>query len=485
MGGRRRRPGYVKVRTDYARGRVAYTAMYEISPGEYLSAGTFANVDDAQDAWTEKVSQARRGVHVDPRRGRTTFEDFTIVYLETVAHAKANTKHTYRGTIERQLIPTFGQLYLSEIGPEAVAVWVRRLRDHGYAASTIRSYKSHLSAIMSAAVVWGYGIAVNPCLGVKVPKEPPARIRALSQASVLRLFEALNGPIARLLVELDLQTGCRWGEITELRGGDVIDDPRHDDRVYLRLERAVADVGALDNPLNNGGRFFIEDTTKGGTDRRIGLSSSMSARLWTHIRQYGIGEHDLLFPYGRLKDEWAQAQIPTIAPHLVDEIPDDLGRTEPNAKGRTYAHGTCTAYQCGPCKCFWCRRAFAMYRAERRAQGLDLRTSRDGVVRGKNLTDHCPDDWFRDNIWKPAVAHAGLRAKTVFHDLRHTHATWLAGNPDFDIERLRRRMGHKSIITTQRYISASEEVDPDGADLMDQMLTGPRRRQGAGLTAVV
>jgi hypothetical protein len=41
-------------------------------------------------------------------------------------------------------------------------------------------------------------------------------------------------------------------------------------------------------------------------------------------------------------------------------------------------------------------------------------------------------------------------------------------------------MGHKSIITTQRYISASEEVDPDGADILDQMLTTLRRRRARG-----
>ena len=93
----------------------------------------------------------------------------------------------------------------------------------------------------------------------------PARIRALSRDSVPRPFQAFGGPIARLLVELDLQTGLRWGELTELRGGDVIDDAHHDDRAYLRVERAVAGIGAVDNPLANGGRFYVEDTTKGGT----------------------------------------------------------------------------------------------------------------------------------------------------------------------------------------------------------------------------
>lgn len=485
MGGRRRRPGYVKPRTGYAGGRTAYTGMYEITPGRYVSAGTFPSFEQAEHAWMDAVGLIRRGVRLDPAKGRTTFAEFAAIYLDTAAHTKANTKHGYRGTIDRQLVPTFGHLYLSEIGAEEVAAWVRRLRDAGYAASTIRSYKSHLSAILTAAVTWGYGIFVNPCLGVKVPKEPPARIRALSRDSVLRLFQALGGPIARLLVELDLQTGLRWGELTELRGRDVIDDAHHDDRAYLRVERAVADVGAVDNPLTNGGRFYVEDTTKGGTDRRIGLSPTMSRRLWDHIHEHGIADDGLLFPYSRLKDEWAIAQVPTVAGHLLAEVPDDLGRTEPNVKGRTYAHGTRTAYLCAPCRCLWCRRAFATYRAERRARGLDLHHRAPGTIRGKNLTDHCPDDWFRDNLWKPAVAAAGLKPKTVFHDLRHTHATWLAGSPDFDIERLRQRMGHKSITTTQRYISASEEVDPDGADILDQMLTGsPRGRRGSRRQAV-
>lgn len=181
MGGRRRRPGHVKPRTGYADGREAYTGMCEITPGQYVSAGTFPTYEEARDAWMDKAGELRRGIRLDPRKGRTTFRDFAAVYLDTVAHTKANTKRGYRGTIARQLIPAFGDLQLTEIGPEDVAAWVRGLRDQGYAASTIRSYKSHLSAVMTAAVHWGYGIAVNPCLVVKVPKEPPARIRALSR----------------------------------------------------------------------------------------------------------------------------------------------------------------------------------------------------------------------------------------------------------------------------------------------------------------
>jgi hypothetical protein len=41
--------------------------------------------------------------------------------------------------------------------------------------------------------------------------------------------------------------------------------------------------------------------------------------------------------------------------------PDRLGRTEPNAAGRTYGHGTLGAYTAGRCRCEYCRNAFAHY----------------------------------------------------------------------------------------------------------------------------
>ena len=56
-------------------------------------------------------------------------------------------------------------------------------------------------------------------------------------------------------------------------------------------------------------------------------------------------------------------------------------------------------------------------------------------------------DYYNRNIWKPAIAAAGLDEDTTFHDLRHTFAsTALAeGVP---ISEVSRWLGHKSITTT-------------------------------------
>jgi hypothetical protein len=126
--------------------------------------------------------------------------------------------------------------------------------------------------------------------------------------------------------------------------------------------------------------------------------------------------------------EWkARLRVDSGPDHLqlVTE-PVDLGLTEPNADGRQYRHGTLTGYNPGGCKCEQCRGAYAKYRAERRAPGMDPhpapRTSRSRTL----TTDgHIPRSWFRDHIWKAALDSAGVGIRVRTHDLRHAHASWL------------------------------------------------------------
>jgi hypothetical protein len=242
----------------------------------YVSAGTFDNAEDADNAWMDKATDMRRGVHADPRKGRTLFADFAALFLELSVSQGVNTIKNYRGIISRELIPWFGHMRLDEIMPEDVAAWIADLKRRGRSAATIKTYKVPMSAIMSLAVQLKYGITFNPCAGIKIPRIPPQRIRAISHEDIANVLEKLPGPVTRMLVELDLQTGCRWGELTEFRGRDVVEDPDDEDRVYLSVERSVADVGAEDNPLDDEGRFFIQDMTKGGLDRKIGLSVAMT-----------------------------------------------------------------------------------------------------------------------------------------------------------------------------------------------------------------
>jgi len=113
----------------------------------------------------------------------------------------------------------------------------------------------------------------------------------------------------------------------------------------------------------------------------------MTDKILDYLDRHSIGDDDLLFPLSRLAQEALQDPNP-VEPKA---IPVDLDRTEPDARGRTYQHGTMVAYGPGKCRCEWCRLAVTTYRQRRRQRGLDKKPQRE-TKRGQNLTDHLPRD---------------------------------------------------------------------------------------------
>jgi integrase len=70
---------------------------------------------------------------------------------------------------------------------------------------------------------------------------------------------------------------------------------------------------------------------------------------------------------------------------------------------------------------------------------------------------HIPRNWFRNQAWKPALKAAGIESVTV-RSLRGSHASWLLGG-GADIQVVKERLGHDSIVTTQRYLRALPDAD--------------------------
>jgi integrase len=70
---------------------------------------------------------------------------------------------------------------------------------------------------------------------------------------------------------------------------------------------------------------------------------------------------------------------------------------------------------------------------------------------------------FRKRVWLPALKRAGLGIDVRFHDLRHTHASWLlAGGADLKV--VMDRMGHAQLATTQRYLHTLPDADDRALD---------------------
>jgi integrase len=210
----------------------------------------------------------------------------------------------------------------------------------------------------------------------------------------------------------------------------------------LTISRVVVEVGPQHHPT--GGRFLVKNHPKDGEHRRFKVRKEILDRVQEHVRERGIGRDDLLFAFRQ----------PT-GPKQVVPPPDtgDLGLTEPNEKGRQYRHGTITAYSMAKCRCRNCKSAYAVYRAERRAAGKD----KPNGLRTVDTDGHIPRGWFRTQVWKPALEAAGLEAITV-RSLRGAHASWLLrGGADLRV--VKERLGHASIVTTQRYLRALPDAD--------------------------
>jgi integrase len=270
------------------------------------------------------------------------------------------------------------------------------------------------------------------------------------------VYGALPDADAQLLVETAIESGLRWGELAELRVRDLDAATR-----MFAVSRKVTEVNREFHP--DGRRFLVRPYPKDKEYRRLKLSPQIAAKLQAHIKARGLGSHSLLF---------ARRPAAPAPLHVVTE-PGALGFTEPNHAGHRYRHGTLSAYNAGPCRCPHCRRAFADYRAERRA-------AHDAAPRPRYVPDkdeHIGRNWFRRMVWRPACEAAGLTDLPRFHDLRHSHASWLlAGGADLQV--VKERLGHASIMTTQRYLHTLPDADESAVEAFSRIRSRSAKADG-------
>lgn len=136
------------------------------------------------------------------------------------------------------------------------------------------------------------------------------------------LYHALPDADSKLLVETAIETGLRWGELTELRGRDLKARSR-----LLTVSRVVVELNPKFHP--EGKRFLVKDYPKDKEWRRFKLSDQIVAILEDHIIEEKLGTDGLLFIY--------QPEAANEEPFAPLD-PETLGWSEENTKGRRYRH---------------------------------------------------------------------------------------------------------------------------------------------------
>lgn len=430
-------------------GKPRYTAIYVDARGRRRSAGTFRTKKLADRKWQDAEAAVAEGRFGDPRRGRMLFRNYVEETWLPNHQLEITTRERYTYMIAKHLMPEFGAVRMSDVLPEHVRRWITDMKTSGASASTIADSKTILSAIFTTALN-DQIVYLHPCRGVKSPPVPRKPRTIVTPEQFDEIYDALPSADARVLLETDIETGLRWGELTELRPADW-DAPTR----MLTVSRAVVQV--TPSADTDGRRFIVKAYPKDKEYRRLKLSHQIAAKLIAHIRANDLRRDDLIFSLERMLP--AQARI---SPTITEG--EDLARTEPNSAGRRYRHGTLTGYSLGRCKCERCTRAYADYRAARRAAGQDHPRS----PRAVESDGHVPRSWFRYHVWKPAVDRANLNFAVRVHDLRHAHASWLlAGGTDIQV--VKERLGHGSLRTTERYLHTLPDADESALNALTKI----------------
>jgi integrase len=430
--------GWSKKRTS-AKGRTSYTAMYRDIRGEERSAGTFSSKKEADKAWQTAEARTSEGRATPVSRGSIRFERYVRDKWFPNHRLELRSRENYSYYLERRIIPWFGPMRMIEIGSPEVREFVTKLASEGAKPSSVQYCLTVLSAIFTTALN-DQVVFLHPCRGVSGPVVAKKVRAIITPEQFDALHEALKEKTWQLLVETDIETGLRWGELTELR-------PRDLDAAVFTISRVVVELTAKFHP--EGGHFLVKDYPKDAEHRRVSISPELATKLRDFIAERGIGTGDLIF------------QLPRdVSPfRTLVQAPDrDKMKKFGGENGDRYTHGTLTGYVAGKCRCPDCRAKFAVYRRDRRADGKDQPRPQRIV----STDGHIPRNWFRNNIWVPARDKAKLGAGASPHSLRHAHASWLlAGGAD--IARVKERLGHASILTTQKYLHTLPDLENDAA----------------------
>jgi integrase len=134
---------------------------------------------------------------------------------------KPSTRQRYRCTLDKHLLPAFGDSRLCDIGTLELQQFVLQKMASGLGWECADHYRNLMSKIFATAKKWGFFAGDNPAIGVELPEKKAVREKhVLLPEQIPPLLAALEEP-ARTMVLVGVLTGLRIGEILALRWRDV------------------------------------------------------------------------------------------------------------------------------------------------------------------------------------------------------------------------------------------------------------------------
>lgn len=246
---------------------------------------TFSAKMDAEEWLAKERRLIELGVWTPPSQREAekhaaaiTVADYAETWIDQ-RPLKARTKIGYEALLNRRIKDSMlAQVPLKNLTADAVRSWYAAM---GKDSPTARSHAYQLLHAVCATAVTDGLLPSNPCNIPKVmtPKTKKQPV-ILEPGEVAALADAIPLPQFRVLVLVSAWCGLRWGEVSELRRGDVSAD-----HSVITVSRAVTH--------RSGCRV---DSPKSGQGRAIVVPPHIRPDLAEHLQQHvAKGSDALLF----------------------------------------------------------------------------------------------------------------------------------------------------------------------------------------------
>ena len=295
--------------------------------------------------WSPPAERAARRV-----AEKLTLRAYAKTWLDNKTTLARRTRDNYAGHLDRNILPTLGDLGLTEITPEHVRTWFAGLGNE----HTTRNAQAYavLNGVFNTALSDDL-IEKNPCRikGAAQVKHAKRSVVLLDATQLTTLAVAMSEDM-RLAVLLAGWCGLRKGEVFALRRCDVAVDGS-----MVRIERAVT---------YREGRFEVGPTKTRESRRVVSVPPHVRPAVLAHLENYVAEDGEaLLFVEPstgsfagekRFRTAWEAARETIGQPELhfhdlrhaagvmaaqtgatLRELMDRLGHTSPNMSMR-YQH---------------------------------------------------------------------------------------------------------------------------------------------------
>jgi integrase len=264
----------------YKRGKrwrvIVYAGRDPITGRKRQKSLSVATRAEAKQAEARLITDVGAGQH-RATANRTVAEllDRWLEWRQSVRPISPTTVATYRGYIDRAILPALGKLQLGRLDAATLDAFYAHLRKRGgkggrpMAASSVHQVHAILSGALNRAVVWGWR-ADNPARLASPPSiertdlQPPA----VEDAARLLAVAVAEDPELGLFLRLAVVLGARRGELCAVRWSDV----------NLDQGEVLIAGGIVRVP----GESLVDKATKTHAKRRVAVGDDRAELLCAH-----------------------------------------------------------------------------------------------------------------------------------------------------------------------------------------------------------